>query len=225
MLTKHLTGPAAGAMKYDLLTALGTAGLHGSKSVQVSALRLMTLLTARYNWRRDEVAIGQRELARLWGVDERTVIRELKRLRALELLDIKIPAARGRVASYRLDLEGVRKFTADHWREVGPDFEARMPAAMPTPKGAVVHVAFGTVPAESDGDPWSRVRRRLHAEDSALFENWFAKLKLKSNADGVVTLTAPSRFVARYLEAHLSGRLVTALRAEFGRVDRVDYLV
>ena len=65
-------GPKAGSLKYDLLTALSVAGLHGSPTEQTSLMRLNALITARYNWRLEEVSVGQVELARLWSVNERT---------------------------------------------------------------------------------------------------------------------------------------------------------
>ena len=80
MDAKRFTGPQAGSQKYDLLTALAVAGLCGSPGFQTSMLRLIALVTARYNWARDELTVGQREMARMWSVDERTVKRELKRL-------------------------------------------------------------------------------------------------------------------------------------------------
>ena len=40
----------------------------------------MALITTRYNWQRDELTMGQGEIARLWSVDDRTVKREMARL-------------------------------------------------------------------------------------------------------------------------------------------------
>ncbi len=69
-----MTGPCAGVVKYDILTALG---LHGVPSAQASMLRLITAIMARCNWRSEEMTVGQRDLARLWGVAERTAKREV----------------------------------------------------------------------------------------------------------------------------------------------------
>jgi len=49
-------------------------------------LRLISVVTARYNWRNDELSIGQRDMARLWAVNERTVKREMKRLTEANIL-------------------------------------------------------------------------------------------------------------------------------------------
>ena len=69
------------ARKYDIITALGAYALARNKHDQRLVLRLITLMTARYNWARNELAVGQREIARLWSVDERTVKREMAKLR------------------------------------------------------------------------------------------------------------------------------------------------
>jgi hypothetical protein len=75
-----------GALKYDLLTALNIMGLHGTPTEQTSLTRLMVLITARYNWRVEEVSIGHIEMARLWAVNDRTVKREMKRLLQMGVL-------------------------------------------------------------------------------------------------------------------------------------------
>ena len=90
-------GPKAGSLKYDLLTALSVAGLHGSPTEQTSLMRLNALITARYNWRLEEVSVGQVELARLWSINERTVKREMKRLIGMGILSCIRPGVRGRV--------------------------------------------------------------------------------------------------------------------------------
>ena len=126
MLAKRLVGPGAGVRKYDLLTALAVSGLAGSPGFAMSMTRLIALVTARYDWRLDEVSIGQAELARMWSVDVRTVKREVQRLAAHGLLTIKRAGCRGRVATYQLGHSRIEELTRDAWPLVGPDFEARM---------------------------------------------------------------------------------------------------
>ena len=74
-------GRQAASRKYDLLTALGVHACHGDKHLQRLVLRFMTLIVARYNWQHDDLSVGQREIAALWAVDERTVKREMAKLR------------------------------------------------------------------------------------------------------------------------------------------------
>ena len=95
MQTLRPVGRGASARKYDILTALGAFALAQGKHEQRRVLRLMTLITARYNWARDELAVGQRESARLWAVDERTVKREMARLKAAGWLVVKRQGAFG----------------------------------------------------------------------------------------------------------------------------------
>ena len=76
-------GREAASRKYDILSALMAFALAQDKHVQRQVLRIMALITTRYNWQRDELTMGQGEIAKLWSVDERTVKREMAKLRAL----------------------------------------------------------------------------------------------------------------------------------------------
>ena len=146
MDAKRYTGPQAGSQKYDLLTALSVAGLSGSPGFQTSMLRLVALVTARYNWGRNELTVGQREMARLWSVDERTVKREIKRLTAASILLQLRPGVRGRVAAYRLNIAEIHRLSAPVWDRVGPDYADRMaqqaPPPAPQPRSALSSTAY-----------------------------------------------------------------------------------
>lgn len=227
---KRLTGPQAGSLKYDILTALSVAGLHGSPGFQTTMLRLIALITARYNWRADELTVGQRDMARMWGVNERTVKREIKRLTQAGILVCKRQGVRGRVGAYRLDMSAVRQCSMPHWSDVGPDFAERMQGQVPGIDSRVVKVDFGAAkpmgeaPAVRTADrpgEWRHVCARLRDHDADLFRNWFASLGFEALRDRVITLRAPNKFVARYIETHLMGKLTTALEAELGPIDRV----
>ena len=219
------TGPGAGARKYDLLTAMGAFALSRPKAEQKLALRLMTLITARYNWGRDELAVGQREIARLWSVDERTVKREMARLRAMGWLVIRRQGARGRVSEYRLDIARILDDTRAQWGAVGPDFQQRLEGA---PGGAeVVPLPVkGNVPAPdlSDGREWSLAQALIHAEDPAVYGSWVRALRRRDRAGGRLTLTAPSRFHAAYVNTHLMARLLAACRSVDGEVSELIVL-
>jgi hypothetical protein len=220
-------GPKAGSLKYDLLTALSVAGLHGSPTEQTSLMRLNALITARYNWRLEEVSVGQVELARLWSVNERTVKREMKRLIGLGILSCIRPGVRGRVGAYRLNYRRIYEFSRPCWIAVGPDFEDRMMEM--SGERTVVSVDFQSkqpirpslVP---DSEPqaagtWGAVRRRLKAEDTALYESWFAKLVEDRKCDRALILRAPNGFVARYIETHFAKKLALAVDAEMPTPD------
>ena len=211
MELKKLTGPQAGSLKYDLLTALGAAGLHGSPTVQTSLMRLCTVITARYNWRMDEVSIGQAELARLWAVNERTVKREMKRLTQDGWIICLRPGVRGRVGAYRLNYASIYEKTQSSWEAVGQDFAERMSEFSGT--GRVVKVDFKSpqphpkvVPLSAvpkDGTGWAPIARRLQETHPELYENWFAKLEEKPAKAGELNLKAANAFVAGYIQTHL----------------------
>ncbi len=225
MLSTKPVGRGAAARKYDLLTALGAYALAHDKHDQRRVLRLITLITARYNWARDELAVGQREIAQLWSVDERTVKREMALLRARAWLVVKRQGARGRVTQYQLGIEQILQDTAPQWACVGSDFELRM-GEKDMPKVVALSVQ-GTVPAPdvSAGTEWALAQAVLHAEDPAGYAAWLAALKRVERAGGRLTLRAPSRFHAAYVQTHLQGRIVSALREIDAEISELRIIV
>jgi hypothetical protein len=207
----------ASALKYDILSALGVAALQGDKHRQRLVLRVIVLITTRYNWQRNELSIGRAEIARLWAVDERTVKREMAKLRSAGWLEVKRPAARGRVAVYALNLDAMLSETAAHWQSIGPDFAARMAErsggaeeAAPDPKVIPFQPRPRVAQAE---DGWGAVLAHLQAERPALAQAWFGQLSEAGREGGRVALVAPSRFVADYVSTHHMGVLLAAWRA------------
>lgn len=232
-------GREAGARKYDILSALLAHAMTGEPGLQRLTLRLVALITARYNWQRDELVTGQREIARLWCVDERTVKRDMARLRALGWVVVKRQGARGRVSVLGLDLGRIVQDTRAAWPNIGPDFIVRMgtqdapdigstaadPATSGPPQG---QGAANVVPfARPDGlapprsDLWERACALLRAEDRAGFDAWVRPLVEIGQGEGALHLMAPSRFHATYLRTHLLGRLQSAV----GRIDPSTRLV
>jgi len=213
-------GQGASSKKYDVLTALGSYALSGDKHRQRSILRLITLITARYNWARDELCVGQSEIARLWHCDERTVKREMARLRGLGWLVVRRPGARGRVTRYGLDLDALMEATRPVWVAVGPDFEQRL--SVPQTEGVgqgggsriVPLPVRGSVspPDLSTGTEWVLAQGLLHAADQGAYAAWMASLTRLERAGHRVVLRAPSRFHAAYVETHLKSRILEALQ-------------
>lgn len=222
MLAKRPTGQGAASRKYDLLTALGVHACGGTKFEQRLVLRFMTAITARYNWQRDELTMGRVELARLWQVNERTVKRELAKLKACNWLIIKRPAARGRVTVYGIDWGQVLRDTERAWAHVGPDFVLRAAELAGHPEAATEDrkvVAFPSAPA---GDTeWDRAIGQLSLEDSAFYANWLASVKRVGLGSGVLELEAPSAFHAQYLNTQAGARLLGAIRRVAPHVHRV----
>lgn len=214
-------GREAAAKKYDILSALMAHGLSGDQNLQRVVLRLMALITSRYNWQRDELTMGQREIARLWCVDERTVKRDMARLRSMGWIVVKRQGARGRVSVLGLDLDRILLDTRPAWANIGEDYVARMldrgmGSVEDTATVNVVPFRRNDAAAATEETVWGAVRARLQSEDPALFDAWFATLTECGGEDalrqGVLHLMAPSRFHATYLRTHLLARLEVAAR-------------
>lgn len=224
MLSRKPAGPLASSVKYDLLTALGTFALSQVKGRQVLCLRFMTLLTARYNWIRNDLMIGQREIARMWAVDERTVKREMAKLRGLGWLIVKRQGVRGRVTQYGVDLDRLMEDTQPVWDAVGPDFKQRMEGQGEALDSKIVALKAATdvaPPDVDDASEWGIARTLLYAQDAALYGNWIAGLERKDCRGGCLYLTAPSRFHAHYVATHMSALFLRAVRSVDDSIDRV----
>ncbi len=223
MLSTKPVGRGAGAQKYDLLTALGAHALSLGKHEQRRILRLMTLITARYNWTRDELAVGQREIARLWSVDERTVKREMAQFRGAGWLVVKRQGARGRVTEYALGLDRILGDTKEQWACVGIDFELRMGQGdLPSEKVVPLPLRVVTIATPvPDGSEWSIAQTLLHTEDRSTFAAWLQALRREGRAGGSLTLRAPSRFHAVYVQTHLERRILAACRSVDDEVTEV----
>ena len=217
---RRATGQGAHALKYDILTAIGAHACGADKSLQRLSLRFITLIVARYNWATDELAVGQREMAALWAVDERSVKREIARLRALGWLTCRRPAARGRVAVHGLGLKAILSDTRPAWERVGSDYLARMAAPAPEAAPPSNVIAFPAPVEESS--LWSRMQALLFRQDANLYGAWFAALRAEHLADGMLHLVAPSRFHASYITAnHLLNltRLAQSLDPTVARIE------
>ena len=224
---QKLTGPGAGSLKYDLIASLSVMGMAGPPVLQTSMLRLIALVTARYNWKMDEFCVGQREMARMWSVNERTVKREIKRLLETQILICIRSGVRGRVGAYRLNMPRIMELSEPGWALIGPDFDTRMRERHQQSPIKVVslkdYAATQAVSGATAATPWGCVQDRLLQADPAVFNAWFAQVSFQSYADGVLTLRAPSRFAERYIETHLMRRLVAAVEPELGSVREVTF--
>ena len=217
------TGPGAGVVKYDVLTALSVTALRGTQTLQTTVLRLIALITARYNWKLDHVSVPQKDMARMWRVSERTVKREIKRMISSDLVICVRPGVRGRVAAYRLNYPRLTEASQACWGDVGADFEARMQSMAPSPASKIVRVDFAskgtsetcpTLPPAQD--LWGRVLHDLAQSDPANLRNWYMKLSWVSATQDRVILAAPSPFIAQFVQTHLVRALVPALARQTG---------
>lgn len=222
MLARRPSGQGAAARKYDLLTALGAHACRGTKFEQRLVLRFITVITARYNWQRDELTMGRFELARLWQVNERTVKRELAKLKACNWLVVKRPSARGRVTVYGIDWGQVLRDTQSAWGNVGPDFTLRAAELAGTPEREPDDRKVVAFPSAPQGDTeWDLAIGHLSQADSAFYANWLASVRRIGLCAGVLELEAPSAFHAQYLNTQAAGRLLEATRRVAPQVHRV----
>lgn len=222
MEARKLVGPNAGSLKYDILTALSVAGMSGSQTFQTSMFRLISIITARYNWQLDELSVGQKALAKMWSVDERTVKREIKRLVDCGLLNKKRQGVRGRVSAYKLNYDEVWRVSRSSWLNVGEDFHERMTVNASKSDLKIVKMDFSTAVSSEPSEPtWRAVRETLRLEDPAAFQNWFSKLVSEGLRSGILTVRAPNAFIARYIESNLGQNLFYASKKSFPDIVKV----
>ena len=205
MIIKKAVGRGSASQKYDILTIMGTYALSQDRSLQRQTLRLICLITARYNWQRNMLEMGQTEIARLWSCDTRTVKREMAAFRARGWLVELRPAARGRVAVYGLGISQILEDTRAVWEKIGPDVVQRLAPEPALPVETKI-IPFPAAPRVETGSPWSAVAEALFADDPAVFAAWFAALEPTLDED-VLHLHAPGGFQARYIDTHLRGRI------------------
>ncbi len=215
MLASRPVGRDAATKKYDILSAMMTYALARDKLTQRLILRLMSLITTRYNWQRDELSMGQREIAKLWSVDQRTVKREMAKLKSRGWLTVKRAGARGRVTLYGFNLDLVLKETECEWSKIGPDFVERLTAmtsstAQNMHESNVVPFIANAAPPAKDGTVWSSCATILFAQDPTVFAAWFQQLHETSQEDACLFLTAPTKFHATYVETHLADMILQA---------------
>lgn len=213
IMPTKLTGRNAAVWKYDLLTALSVFALGQGASLQTSVLRLIAAVTARYDWRRDEISVGRAELMRLWQCSEPTVKREIRRLRELGLLILLRPGVRGRVAAYRLCRTAVERLTGAFWHFAGPHFAARMDSSSHTntnPDTNVVGFPRQTDLPEIKGEipPWAQIAT---GGDPVAYRNWFVHVTLRRESDTAI-YNAPTSFVASQLETRFFRQMQEAAR-------------
>ncbi len=205
-------GRNAPALKYDILSALAVYALSGDKYRQKLVLRIITLITTRYNWRTNELSMGREEIARLWAVNERTVKREMARLKTMGWISVKRPGARGRVTVYALDVPRIMSDTQEVWEIIGSDFRDRVAKEDdPAPENNVVPFQAPKI-ATSDGKDsvWLAVQERLHQQSPEVWSSWFRHLEESERADGTAVLLAPSRFMADYIESNWKSQISQA---------------
>ncbi|MFY9205716.1 MAG: DnaA N-terminal domain-containing protein [Yoonia sp.] len=221
MQVKRAVGQGAHALKYDILSALLVLAAQGETTNARLALRLSLLITARYDWQRERFNVGLREIARMWGVTERTAKRDMAQMRALQWISVSRAAARGRVTEHRINLDKVLRATMPFWDQIGPDFVARLSnSPEPTPTN-VVQLHKVAVPI-SDDTLWSKVSLRMHGIDPQTYQAWFARLVQAEHEGSELVLIAPTVFIANYIKTHFATYLLSHVMAEDRKIQVVS---
>ncbi|MFT3691475.1 hypothetical protein [Paenirhodobacter sp.] len=218
-------GRQAASRKYDLLSAMTVFALAGESCDQTRMLRLIALITTRYNWQRDELCVGQREIARMWSVDERTVKRDMARFRTLGWLVQKSRGTRGRISTYGLGIVRILEDTRAHWPRIGEDFVARMaPGEVPEAGTNVVPLhRQGAAPVVPEGQgAWARAAALLAAEQPALYAAWLQELTEVETGEGCLVLCASNSFRQSYIVTHHQQVLIHAVRRADPALHRVE---
>ena len=216
MQEARAVGRNAPALKYDILTALLVLCAQDAGAEGRLAQRLALIITARFNWGRGSFITGTREIARMWGVTERTAKRELAQMRSRGWISVRRGPARGRVTEHAIHLSVVLDATRAHWVAIGPDFVARMAQGAEETALAKDNIvpftrAAGQGPPVADGSLWAAASKLIWQADPVLHGAWFANVVEAGREGATVDLLAPSRFVAQYIDTHFAGRLLAAL--------------
>lgn len=213
MQVKRTVGQGAHVLKYDILSALLVLAAQGDGADARLALRLSLLITARYDWQRDRFNVGLREIARMWGVTERTAKREMAQLRAMGWITVSRAAARGRVTEHRIHMDKVLQATMPYWDQIGPDFVARL-SKTPEPAPSNIVQLHQTAAPPADDSLWGKVAQRMHGLDPQTYQAWFARLQQAEHSGPELTLVAPSVFIANYIKTHFATYLLSHVVAE-----------
>lgn len=180
----------------------------------------------------DEFCVGQRDLARMWNVTERTVKREIKYWLETQVVICKRRGVRGRVGAYRLNYPEIYRQSEPYWAAVGPDFQARMAETNPMQQSKVVAIDFRSTPsspppeaAESDDHAapktWRATCQRMRNLHPAHYQNWIGLLSFGGDDGESISLYANNQFVAHYVQTHLTGLIMEAVEATLGPRRRI----
>ncbi len=217
MLASKPVGRDAATKKYDILSAMMTYALARDKHAQRLVLRIMALITTRYNWQRDELSMGQKEMAKLWSVDERTVKREIAKLKSKGWLLVKRAGARGRVTLYGFNLDLILKETEMEWQKIGPDFVGRLTemtriTAQNVPETNVVPFSGPDLnPPQTDGSVWAKAALIVYKDDPTCYGAWLQQIQQTGRDGTCLVLIAPTKFHAIYVQTHLADMILRAL--------------
>lgn len=209
------------ALKHALLAEIGRKACGWKVLGQRTGLRLMTLVAARYDWDADHLDCGLREIATLWQVDERTVKRELAKLRALGWISLKRPAARGRNAVHQLEASAILGIeeqpetaieTVEATMQDTPNAPIEAATIEEAPREASIEEGAEVIPFRSGQAIWRCLMNEMAQAHPGLHDSWLVDLEARRDHDGTWVLGATSRFRAAYMTSHHLGLIRTRLQ-------------
>lgn len=220
-----------GSFKYDILSALAVAALSQRDRTRIEYMRLIALLTARYDWRRSEVSIGHAQLAELWSIDVRSVKRQIARFVETGLMTKKRTGVRGRVSVYKINLQAIAVHTRPAFNVIGPDFEERIAQFLGETVGSDgEHVLQKSAAncAPRDRENASNESNQIGTATTVIdtlceilprpsFERWFSRATLNLRTEGIVEIQFPTQFHTDYAERTFEHALTEAVQRCHGR--------
>ncbi len=130
--------------------------------------------------------MGREEIAGRRSVNERTVKREMAKLKTMGWVAVKRPAVSGRVAVYELDLKQFLIDTTEVWPLIGRDFQERWTEDPEVETNVAPFKTKPATPEDTDGTVWLKVQTILHGRDPELWSSWFPHLSEVERAGGML---------------------------------------
>ncbi len=214
------SGPNSAVVKYDVISALTCVALTGARSQQTIIMRLINLITCRYNWRKNELSIGSKEVAELTFTSQRTAKRTLKALTDLRFLIVRLQGRKGRVTKYGLGITAIFEAAAPHTKPKYHQFCARIIA---DPLGASACVPPVDFKVEAQAcQQWNAICAVIADKSQPLYVSWFADM-VGSVTEGQLTVVCKTNFIQNYARTKLLPNIYGSAEAAGVELTKVDF--
>lgn len=215
-----ISGPNAAVAKYDVISALTCVALTGERSQQTIIMRLINLITCRYNWRKNELSIGSKEVGELTFTSQRTAKRTLKALTDLRFLIVRLQGRKGRVTKYGLGITAIFEAAALHAKPKCHQFSERITADSLGPSASVPPTDF-KVEAQACRK-WNAICVDIADKSQSLYVSWFADM-VGSVKDGQLTVACKSNFIQNYARTKLLANVYASAEAAGVKLAKIEF--
>jgi len=218
--TSSISGPNAAVAKYDVISALTCVALTGGRSQQTIIMRLINLITCRYNWRKNELSIGSEEVAELTFTSQRTAKRTLKALTDQRFLIVRLQGRKGRVTKYGLGLSAIFQAAAPHAKPKYHQFSERIDAV---PLGTSISdpaIDFTVEAQPCQG--WTAICTDIADKSQPLYVNWFADM-VGTVKNGELTVACKTNFIQNYARTKLLSNIYGSANAVGIKLTKVEF--